>query len=86
MAGGVAPAPEAQSWPPALGARRSALGARRSALGARRYYNINNVDNVQHTAHNIKLIAKPPGPRVNATGALNAPLLARSLSCSVNIK
>ena len=38
MAGGVAPAAEARSWPrrSALGARRSALGARRSALGARR--------------------------------------------------
>ena len=38
MAGRLAPAPEAQSWPrrSALGARRSALGARRSALGARR--------------------------------------------------
>ena len=36
MAGGVAPAAEAQPWRSALGARRSALGARRSALGARR--------------------------------------------------
>ena len=36
MAGGVAPAAEAQSWPRRSGARRSALGARRSALGARR--------------------------------------------------
>ncbi|WP_428100104.1 hypothetical protein [Candidatus Rariloculus sp.] len=69
MAGGVAPAPEAQSW-------RSALGAIITLTMSITFDNRTP----------IKLIAKPPGPRVNATGALNAPLLARSLSCSVNIK